>query len=179
MTFSIVGVGNNNPVTVATGGVFISKLVGTGSNQLLLSPASILAAYIIEELTTMTTPSDESTWPLYITHLPDGRGVEDDCGLMSDTPGLKDGRYMDGEVPQHPGVQLMIRSLTFDEGYAKIEDVASDLDVVIGFEISLASGDYRIENVSRTSPIIPLGIEEGTKRRFLFTINFLVTVKEI
>lgn len=177
MTVSIIG--SKNLVAIGTGGVLISKMVGTGSNQLLASPAYVLAQYIISVLTTMTTPTDNSDWPLYVNHMPDGGGVKDDCGVVYDTTGVKDGRLMTGLVPQHFGIQLRIRSLGNQAGYVKIEDLAADMDEVLNGEISLGSGDYLIQNVSRTSPVISLGIEGGTKRRFLFTINFLVTMKKV
>lgn len=174
MTISIIG--SNNMIAVATGGVLISKIVGTGSNQLAASPAHILAQYIINVLETFAVPTDDATWPLYTNHLPD---KPSNAGAIFDTPGLKDGRYMIGFVPQKFGVQLMLRALDNQIGYAKIEDVAIDLDAVINAELSIDSGDYVIQNVSRTSPINSLGIEEGTGRRFLFTINFLITMRSI
>ena len=174
MTTTILG--SNNIIAVATCGVFTSKLSGTGSNQLLGSPAFILAQYIIDTLATMTTPIDDGIWPLYVNHLPD---KVSNAGAIFDTTGLKDGRYMVGFVPQKFGIQLMIRALDNQIGYAKIEDVAVDLDAVTNVEISLDSGDYVIQNVSRASPIITLGLEEGTRRRFLFTVNFLMTIRRV
>lgn len=178
MTISVIG--SNNVIAVATGGVFTTKMSGIGSNQLAASPAFILSRYIIDTLGLMGETT-EDVWPLYVNHLPDApsSNVEDDCGVIYDTTGVKDGRLMSGEVPQHFGIQLRIRSLGNQEGYVKIEDVAAAMDEVVAVELSLASGDYVIQNVSRTSPVIPLGIEGGTKRRFLFTINFLVTMKKV
>lgn len=177
MTISIVG--SKDFVAVGTGGVLTAKLVGTGSNQLLASPAYILSKYIIDVLETMTIPSVGGIWPLYISHLPDDKDVADNCGAIYDTTGVKDGRLMSGEVPQHFGIQIMIRSLGNQAGYVKIEDVAADMDAVLNVELSLDSGDYIIQNVSRTSPVISLGIEGGTKRRFRFTVNFLMTIKKV
>ncbi len=174
MTFSIIG--SKDIISIATGGVLVSKLTGTGSNQLLASPAFILAQYIIDVLETMTVPTDDAVWPLYVNHLPD---KVSNAGAIHDTTGLKDGRYMIGFVPQKFGVQLMLRALDNQIGYAKIEDVAAGLDTIINAELSLDSGDYVIQNASRTSPIIPLGIEEGTRRRFLYTINFLLTMRRV
>jgi len=177
MTISIIG--STNMVSAATGGVLISKMIGTGSNQLLASPAYILSQYIIEELATMTTPSDGSDWPLYVNHMPDGKDAIDNCGTLYDTTGTKDGRLMSGVVPQHFGIQLRIRSLGNQAGYVKIEDLAAAMDGVRSVEFTLDGEDYIIQNVSRTSSVIPLGIEGGTKRRYLFTINFLVSMRKV
>lgn len=178
MTVAIRG---GNKIAVATCGVFytVTTSVGTGSNQLEASPASILAEYIREILATMTDPSDKDTWPLYIGHMPDGRDVQADCGAVYDTTGIKDGRLMSGVVPMHFGIQLRIRALDYEIGYAKIEDVAADLDTVVNAELTFNGNDYLIQNVSRTSLVIPLGIDGGTKRRFLYTINFMLTMKKV
>ncbi len=176
MTTTILG--SNNIIAVATYGVFTSKLTGTGSNQLAASPAYILAQYIADVLGLMGETTDD-IWPLYVNHLPDSPNVEDNCGAIYDTTGVKDGRLMEGPVPQHFGIQLKIRSLGNQAGYVKIEDIAVAMDEVVRVELSLSSGDYVIQNVSRTSPVVPLGIEGGTKRRFLFTINFLVTMRKV
>ena len=177
MTITITG--SKNIIAVATCGVFTSKLSGTGSNKLLASPASILAYYIINTLGTFTSPADGSTWPLFETHLPDGRNVEDNSAVIFDTTGVKDGRLMTGLVPMHFGILVRLRSLDHEIGYAKVEDLAADLDTVLRAEVSIGANDYIIQNVSRSSPIVPLGIEEGTKRRFVFTINFLVSLRKV
>ena len=177
MTTTIIG--SKDFVAVATGGVLRTRYSGTGSNQLLISPSSILAEYIIETLATMTLPTDGDDWPLYVNHLPDGRGVKDNCGAIFDTTGLKDGRLMEGGVPMHFGISLQIRALTDQVGFAKIEDIAADMDMVISEEITIDGNDYLLQNISRTSPVIPLGLEEGTRRRFLHTINFLATIKKV
>ena len=177
MTVSIIG--SANIIAIATGGVLLSKHVGVGSSVLEASPAYILSQYLIEEAAIMTIPSDDGSWPLYVNHMPDGREVADDCGVLYDTAGAKDGRLMTGVVIEHLGIQLRLRSLENQAGYAKAETIVSDLDAILNTELTIGSDDYIIHNVSRTSPIIPLGIEGGTKRRFLFTVNFLVTMKKV
>ncbi len=151
-----------------------------GTQKLQASPASIIAAYLIEnEIGAMTDPSDRSNWPLYISHLPDGENVKTNAGAIYDTTGIQDLRSMTGEGYQHPGIQIRIRSRNYETGYAKIENIANALDVVAWGIITIDSLEYRIQNVSRTSPIVSLGVETGTVRRFHFTINFLLTIREL
>ena len=172
----------DNLIAAITGGVFIlTPLARTvsGTQKLQASPASIMAYYIIEELLKMTDPSDKDDWPLYISHLPDGSNVKTDAGAIYDTTGINDMRSMDGGVPQHPGIQIRIRSRSYETGYAKIEDIANALDEVVNASIEIGVLEYEIQNVSRTSPIVSLGVEPGTRRRFSFTINFLLTVREL
>lgn len=179
MSNVIVG---DNLIAAITGGVLhtipLARTV-QGSDKLLTSPASILAAYIIDELEKMTDPSDKDNWPLYISSMPDGTNVKTNCGVIYDTTGTADGRLMIGLVPLHPGIQLRIRASSYEVGYAKIEDIASALDEVTNESITIAAGEYEIRNVSRTSPVASLGLEEGTKRRYLFTVNFLLTIKKL
>ena len=173
----------DNLIAAITGGVFYTTPLArtmAGSDKLEVSPASVLVAYIIEELDKMTYPSEKSDWPLYTSHLPDGDNVETDCGVVYDTTGLMDGRLMTGLVPQHPGIQLRIRSRVYETGFNKIEDIAASLDEVSNSSFVIAAGEFEIQNASRTSPVIPLGLEVGsTKRRFLFTVNFILTVKKL
>ena len=175
-------IAGNNFIAAATGGALVLTVnrYTAGTELLQISPAMIVARYIIEALETMTDPSDDDSWPLYIGSSPDGDNVETNIGVMYDTVGIKDGRLMVGSVIQHFGIQLRIRSRDYEDGYEKIESVASDLDAILYETIEINTEEYRIENLSRTSAIIALGLEQNTtKRRFLFTVNFLATLKEI
>lgn len=147
-------------------------------NKLLILPVSILASYIIEVLKKMTDPSNGIDWPLYQTSMPDGDEVKTNCGALYDTPGMNEPRLMMGLVVTHPGIQLRIRSSTSKIGWVKIEDIADALDEVKNVDIAVDGKTYRIQNASRTSPIVPLGLEVGT-RRYLFTVNYLLTVRKI
>ena len=172
-----------NLISNITGGVFYSTTSVrevVGSDVLTASPASIMAAYIIDELAKMTTPSDMGDWPLYKSSMPDGKNVETDCGVIYDTTPVIEQRLMSGLVPQHPGIQLRIRSRKYEIGYAKIEDVAVALDAIDHETVSIAAGDFVIQNANKSTAVVPLGLEVGTtKRRFLFTVNFLLTVKKL
>ena len=175
-------VGGNNLIAAITGGVFGLESPSrsmVGSDLLLASPASILAAYIIDEMDKMSWPIEKDNWPLYISHMPDGDNVETNCGAIYDTSGVLDSRQMDGRIPLHPGIQIRIRSKDYETGFAKIEDLASELDTIAFNLVTIATGIYEIQNVSRTTNVVSLGIERGTKRRFLFTINYLLTMKKL
>ena len=141
------------------------------------SPASVLSTYIVS-LGYMTVPSASSDWPLYISHLPDGDEVNDDAGALFDTTPLKDGRLMTGPIVQHFGVNLMIRSIDYDDGWDKINEISSAFDAVAQETVTRNSVDYLIENIARGG-VNPIGIEEGTKRRYLFTTDFLLTMRQV
>ena len=179
MSNTIIG---GNLTAAITGGVYyLTALARTteGSEQLLTSPATILRAYIVNILATMNLPSTKRVWPLYVSHLPDGNNVRTDAGVVYDTSGLNDPRQMNGFVPQHFGVQFRIRAKDYDAGWTKIEDIATDLDAVNNVSIIVDSVEYELHNISRTSPILALGIEPGTKRRYGFTVNFIMTISNL
>jgi hypothetical protein len=143
------------------------------------SPASVLATYLTGQAL-MIVPGAVGDWPLYISSLPDGDNVDDNAGAIYDTAPIKDGRYMgDGEVVNHYGIQLKIRSRTFEEGWDKMNTIAVNLDQVDRQEVTKNSVDYLIQNISRASGVTSLGIETvGTKRRNLFVLNLLMTMEE-
>lgn len=149
-----------------------------GTQKLLTSPASIIAAYIIDILEKMSSPDANSDWPLYVSHLPDSDNVKTDAGAIYNTTGINDMRSMNGKIPQHPGIQLRIRSQNSETGYAKIEDIALTLDEIFRNTVEVDEQEYEIQNASRTTPIVSLGLEVGTtKRRYNFTVNYLLTLK--
>jgi hypothetical protein len=146
--------------------------------RLNASPATILREYITF-ITLLQTPSGSSVWPCYIGSMPDGDFIEDDCACAYDTSGWLDGRIMDGPSIEHFGVQLMIRSREYQDGWDKADSICSALSAVLNYPIDYGDDSFVIYNVSRTTPIVSLGNERETKRRFLFTINFLTTIRQV
>jgi len=142
------------------------------------APARVLWTYL-EAQGTFTDPSDGLSWPLYTNHEPDSTTVLDNVGTIFDTVGIKDGRLLSGLNVFHYGIQIRIRSRSFGDGWTKAEAVADLLDSVNGASVTMSSSvSFSLTNVSQTSPILPLGLEEGSKRLSLFVINFMVTLKE-
>ena len=179
MSNVIVG---GNLIAAITGGVFYTTPLARtteGSDVLETSPSSVLAYYIIETLAKMTDPSEGDTWPLYISSMPDGDDIETNCGALYDTSGIQSMRQMNGYIAQFFGIQLRIRSKTYEIGWAKIEDIGNALDEVNNISVEITPEEYEIQNISRTTPIVPLGLERGTKRRYLFTLNFAMTIKKL
>lgn len=150
-----------------------------GTQLLGKSPASIIGDYIISTLEKMSYSSDKTVWPLFINHLPDTNRVSTNCGAIFDTAGVNDARLMTGEWPQHPGIQIRIRSQVYETAYAKIEDIANSLDSVDHVSLVFGGETFEIQNISRTSAITNMGLGKGTKRRSNLTINFLLTLKKL
>lgn len=139
-----------------------------------MSPAEILRFFLIGEALVDDPGVSSPTWPAFLSHEPD---APDECVTLTDTVGVKDGRLMEGSNILHHGVQVRVRSKTFSAGWTLMGQVAAALEAVVGEVVSPSSGEnYTLANVSQQGPINFIGLEEGTKRRFLFTLNFLITI---
>jgi len=140
------------------------------------TPASILANYLTG-LALMTVPSAAGSWPLYISHMPDQPDLMG--GIYNTTP-VKDGRAMQGGgIIQHYGVQIIIRSLGEETGWDKCNILAGQLASAHNAETILNGDTYTIHNVSIIGGINSLGEEPGTKRRNVFTMNFLTSISKV
>ena len=145
------------------------------------SPAYIIKKYLVGE-GLLVEPGDSGDWPAYVGILPDGKPdeVKNDIVACMDTSPVKDGRIMGtGENILHYGVQILLRSTAYNTGYAKMEALRASLESVNRDTIIISANTYRLENVTLTTGVVVVGQEEGSKRRELFSLNFLVTLKEI
>ena len=137
--------------------------------------AEILAQYMMD-VGIFEMPSQAASWPLYIAFLP-ARENGNDSAVIAETTGILDGRYADGKYVEHYGSQLRVRSLSYSEGYLKTYNASLELNSILNTPITLDGVFYRINNVSRTSSVIPLGVEENG-RGFSFSVNFLTTITQ-
>ncbi len=144
------------------------------------SPAYILAQYLIDE-GLLTDPSESADWKMYTGSLPDGLLTDHNAVACIDTTPVKDGRIMGGDPLFHHGIQLLLRSTDYNTGYAKASLLAEAFAAVDDDQVAIDSGlnTYEIANVSQVSGVLVLGQEDGTKRREMFSVNFLATLKEV
>lgn len=142
------------------------------------SPAAILQDFLIlNNVFGDPAGSGPPAWPIYVNNLPDRAGVPDNVVGIFDTEGVKDGRIMrTGEIIKHYGVQIRVRSIKNTDGWTKVEAAGAILSTLMQQLASCNGNTYLIWNISQTSPNLYLGLEEGTKRRSLFSINFLCTI---
>jgi len=140
------------------------------------SPAEILQFYLISQ-DIFSSPSSKENWPLFITTLPTGKGL-DDIGCISDTTSVKDGRLMSGPNILHYGIQARTRSRTFEDGWKKMQEITSVLELVNNLSIVIdVDNIYILQNISQGSSVLPMGQDPET-RLFLFSVNFITTIKE-
>ena len=175
MSIEIVG---GDLIAQITGGVFEMEEVPSLEIEGALddSPASIIASHLMDE-SILSLPSLEADWPLYISHLPDVPDVA--VGIYNTTP-IKDGRNMDdGSIMQHYGVEIVLRCRSEEAGWDKCNEILTQLCAVHNAETLLGAANYRIHNVSVIGGINALGEEPGTKRRKLFTMNFITAINKL
>jgi hypothetical protein len=132
----------------------------------------------LQDIEIATDPSNNNTWPIYISHMPDGDGVRCECISIHDTSGILDGRYMDtGQTVTHPGVHVRVRSADYGVGWVKIKAIMEDFRSIKRTGITLDGASFVAHNVSARSSVSAQG-EGGTKRRKLFAVDFAVTLEE-
>jgi len=142
------------------------------------SPSLIIRNYLIAQ-SIFTLPSSNSTWPLYSSSLPDGVNVEGNAvSIFDETPQI-DGRVMDGEVNQHYRISIQLRALDYEIGFLKLKSALTNLSNVQKVTVVIDANSYYFWAATKFSGVLNLGIESGTKRRYKFELNFLVTLTEI
>jgi len=139
-------------------------------------PADIIRQLLIDA--SLGTQGPSADWSVFVSFLP---GNPDDAICVYDTAGKLDGRLMeDGTQIEHPGIQVMVRGMSYLETWEKAKTIASAFDAWTVSSIAVESGEsYTLYNISRSGDILPLGMEaEGDRRRLLFSINATVTVRQ-
>lgn len=140
------------------------------------SPADILAAWLIAE-GYGTRPSANGLWPIYVNFMPGGNN---EAICVYDTVGTNDGRsHRDGELIEHPGIQIRFRANDHRTGYYKADTIAKEgLDTINQAPAVINSSNYLIQNAKRTGNINSLGEDPATRKR-IFTVNALLTVSQV
>lgn len=98
--------------------------------------------------------------------------------VVSDTTGVLDKRnHVTGDKDEHHGVQIKVRAPTPVIGYPKASEIAQVLDRECTYlSVTIGSDNYCIHSVTRTSPIMYLGEEQGMSKRVGYTINVLMSI---
>ncbi|MGL6095054.1 MAG: minor capsid protein [Fimbriiglobus sp.] len=110
-------------------------------------------------------------------------GVEpddpDQAVTAYDTAGPNFGRLQDtGEFSGYDGIQLRVRGATYPTARKKAEDLITTLSAVYDRTVSLETCSYLVHDVGDLNDVVPLGKDSPTARRFLFTVNCHVVVRQ-
>lgn len=140
------------------------------------TPAEIIQSFLVEEGLGNTPVNINTEWPIYVAFLPDTQSPANALCVMDSTP-IRDGRLMTGKTILHFGIQVLLRSLDYNAGYFKSGMIFEALEEVQNAEVVVDSTTYIVKNVSPSSGVLPLGMERETaKRRWMFSLNFNVTI---
>lgn len=146
------------------------------------NPGNVVCQLLID-LDIGTDPVDEDEWSVYTTQEPD---KPDDCITVYDTVGIESGRTTpDGERSEHPGIQVRVSGTTYTKGFVKANEIARAFDNLVRQTIvNIANADdtenqYKVQTIIRKGTIIPLGRDKPTSRLSVFTINALVSVRQL
>lgn len=140
-------------------------------------PSEIIAQYMISTASLFTAPSQGSTWPLYISSLPDGQDVSNNIAAIYDTSAYLQGKHMGGSLDQRYGIQFMFRATNHKTGYQKAKQILNAVQNIHEVDEVIGGNTFRIDSISATTGVLSLGVEEGTKQRYLFSLNLLVTIR--
>ena len=134
--------------------------------------STIVANYLIG-VASFSTPGGVGTWPLYKNSMPE---VTVNCGCLYDTTPVGEGKTMAGSYTQHYGLQLGVRATVCDDGYEKLDTVATALDLVHNATVAIGGDTYTILSFTRATSIILL--EQDEKRRYIHELNLVVSIRK-
>lgn len=142
------------------------------------SPAYIVSRFLIAQ-SHLIEPNASGDWPVFVGAIPDSKEAPHDAVSATDTTPLKDGRWMGGSPLFHPGFQLMVRASAYQDGWTKAAALAKALSGITETAVSVEESTYVMHAITQTTGVTAIGQEQGSKRRFLFTVNFLATIREV
>lgn len=142
------------------------------------SPADIVAQLIVNLGHGVAIDEDPAIWPVYVAGEPD---TPDNCITVYDTQSRDHGRSLvTGERQEHHGIQVRVRSEDHRQGFAKIRAIAVAFDQDVYLDgVTLEEYDYRIQAITRVGDPLCLGKDGADSRRSLFTLNCIVSVREL
>lgn len=140
------------------------------------SPADILSTVLVA-LSLGTDPTLGGAWPVFVAHEPN---EPDNCITVFNSVGRTAGRTMfDGEVQEHHGFQVRIRSRDHLVGYTQARLIATTMDTTLYDNMAaVGASSYLVHSTSRNGDVIALGKEPNSKRE-LFVINAVASLRQL
>lgn len=143
--------------------------------MIAVSPADILRDFLYAQAY-VTMPDEAGVWPCFTNSLPDTDvSIHDAIVLYDDIP-EKDGRLMNtGTVILHYAIFIRLRSLVYNEGWKKANEIATLLDSIVNETV----GSYQIKNATRRMGVDFSGLDsqhQASKRRFVFDTKYVLTL---
>ena len=122
-----------------------------------------------------TDPDDDADWPIRYSFEPDEPANHI---TLFDTEPRQFGRSQpDGITQEHYGLQVRVRSETKQVGWRKAQDIAKSFDEdVLRDEVILGDYTYVVQSTNRQGGVRDLGVEAGTSRRRVHTMDILTDI---
>lgn len=114
-------------------------------------------------------------WPIFYEADPP---TPDNLIFVADTAGISQGRTFDGEIQEFYGFQVTVRCIDREDGWMKAFQIRSYLAEVSQQHVVVDYEDYLISAIPRIGPLLSLGKEQGVSRRFLFSVNAMLSVRQ-
>lgn len=137
------------------------------------SPAEIAAQLLV----LLGYGTDSDTWPVYATNEPSS---PDNCITVKDTDGKGEGRVATGELQEHQGIQIRVRSADHPTGWAKCTALRNGM--ATGFydrTVVIGARQYLVHCFANIGRILPLGKDTPATKRSVFTINALISYTKV
>lgn len=146
--------------------------------------AADVVRFLLIDIGQGTNPGDSAAWPVFASGEP---GDPDQVVTTYDTAGVQHGRTMtDGAVQEHLGFQVRVRSKDHKTGWRKTHQIrAAMAEGVYQRAVTVPAGggdpaaEYLVHCVSKLGPVLALGKESPTSKRSLFTVNAVLSVKQL
>jgi hypothetical protein len=136
-----------------------------------------VARWALIQLGEGTDPAAGSSWPVFCSSEP---ASPDNALTVYDTQGTDDGRSMiDGDLFGHYGVQLKVRSRDHATGWAKADAVQKAMAALYQLTVSIGSARYLVHCFARIGDVLALGQESPTSTRRMFTVNAIVSIRQL
>lgn len=121
---------------------------------------------------------DATDWASFEGTEPD---LLDNCITVYDTTGVDQMRVMvTGERQESHGFQVRVRSKTKSVGFAKVREIAVGFDSEVYLAtVNVDSASYRVQSVKRNGEPLYIGYDSPNTKRFLHTLNCVVSLRQV
>ncbi len=155
-------------------------------NELSHAPGEVVR-WLLIDLGVAAIPGTDDDWPAYHNGEPDR---PDDVVTIYDTAGVDQGRDQISGFPYSlRGLQIRVRSVDQQEGWLKADEIRTNIakvgtrdsngDRIVNSRIVVDGVPYLITSFARIGQVLLLGKEKTANKRSLYTVNCLVSLREL
>lgn len=144
------------------------------SGQMTNSPAEVIHQWLLNEA--LIEGPTGTTWPGFVNNADERKS---DMVVVLDTAGRIQGKtHASGETQEHYGIQLQVASESQADGYSKISEIFAEVDALARASVTISGSTFIVDAITPTSTIIRIGKEQPEDYLYLFTANFVVSIKQ-